>query len=235
MKHVVSISGGKDSTAMLLMMIEKKMQIDQIIFCDIGKEFPEMYNHIEKLNKYINPLKIETIKMDFDYWFFEHVSKRGENKGLPGWGWPSGRVRWCTAEKVRQLKKHIYTKHGIKLKDVVCYVGIAADESKRAERDTKGQIIKYPLIEWGISEAQALKYCKSKGFDWDGIYDKFSRSSCFCCPWKRISEIKKIYTDYPAQWREMVRMDNHSRRPFKQRYSLTDLQTKFDKEIGEAA
>ena len=31
-KHIVSFSGGKDSTAMLLKMIEAKMQIDEIVF-----------------------------------------------------------------------------------------------------------------------------------------------------------------------------------------------------------
>ena len=30
--HVVSLSGGKDSTAMLLMMLERGMQIDDILF-----------------------------------------------------------------------------------------------------------------------------------------------------------------------------------------------------------
>ena len=34
--HVVSLSGGKDSTAMLLMMLERGMQIDCILFCDTG-------------------------------------------------------------------------------------------------------------------------------------------------------------------------------------------------------
>lgn len=38
--HIVSLSGGKDSTAMLLMMIERKMPIDLILFCDTGLEFP---------------------------------------------------------------------------------------------------------------------------------------------------------------------------------------------------
>lgn len=51
MKHVVSFSGGKDSTAMLLMMIEKNMPIDEIIMCDTGVEFDEMYDHVEKVKK----------------------------------------------------------------------------------------------------------------------------------------------------------------------------------------
>ena len=42
MKHIVHFSGGKDSTAMLLMMIAKGIHIDDIIFCDTGMEFPEM-------------------------------------------------------------------------------------------------------------------------------------------------------------------------------------------------
>ena len=40
---VVSFSGGKDSTAMLLRMIELKETINEVIFCDTGMEFPEMY------------------------------------------------------------------------------------------------------------------------------------------------------------------------------------------------
>ena len=53
-KHIVSLSGGKDSTAMLLMMLEKNMQIDDIVFCDTGVEFPQMYRHLDKLQKHIN-------------------------------------------------------------------------------------------------------------------------------------------------------------------------------------
>ena len=40
--HVVSLSGGKDSTAMLLMMLEKGMPVDIIIFCDTGLQGGEV-------------------------------------------------------------------------------------------------------------------------------------------------------------------------------------------------
>ena len=49
--HVVSFSGGKDSTAMLLGMIERDMPIDYILFCDTGIEFPAMYEHIDRVEK----------------------------------------------------------------------------------------------------------------------------------------------------------------------------------------
>ena len=34
-KHIVNFSGGKDSTAMLLRMLEENMQVDEIIFCNV--------------------------------------------------------------------------------------------------------------------------------------------------------------------------------------------------------
>lgn len=46
-KYVLSLSGGKDSTAMLLRLLEEKQPVDFILFCDTGLEFPQMYEHLE--------------------------------------------------------------------------------------------------------------------------------------------------------------------------------------------
>jgi len=51
--HAVSLSGGKDSTAMLLLMIERDMPIDLVLSADTGMEFPEMYEHLAKLDEYL--------------------------------------------------------------------------------------------------------------------------------------------------------------------------------------
>ena len=98
-KNIINFSGGKDSTAMLLMMLEKKIPVDRIIFIDTTKEFPTTYEHIKKVQKYIKPLKIEIIKIDFDYWFGEHIKTKGKNIGRKGHGFPDFRNRWCTALK----------------------------------------------------------------------------------------------------------------------------------------
>lgn len=63
--NVVQFSGGKDSTCMLLMMLEKGIPVDKIVFCDTGKEFPQMYEHISKVEDYISKnynKSIEVIK-----------------------------------------------------------------------------------------------------------------------------------------------------------------------------
>lgn len=61
MKHIVAFSGGKDSTAMLLRMIELDMHIDEIVFADTFFEFPELYDYIERVEKYIGR-KITVLK-----------------------------------------------------------------------------------------------------------------------------------------------------------------------------
>ena len=43
--HAVSLSGGKDSTAMLLLMIERDMPIDLVLSADTDMEFQKMYEH----------------------------------------------------------------------------------------------------------------------------------------------------------------------------------------------
>ena len=76
-KHVVSLSGGKDSTAMLLRLIEEGRPVDIILFCDTGLEFEAMYRHIDKLEKHIGK-PITRLKSDktFEYLLLEHMPKR---------------------------------------------------------------------------------------------------------------------------------------------------------------
>ena len=50
---VVSLSGGKDSTAMLLGMLEHGEHIDEIVYADSSVEFPGMYKHIQKIQEYL--------------------------------------------------------------------------------------------------------------------------------------------------------------------------------------
>lgn len=222
--HVVSLSGGKDSTAMLLRMIEEGMPVDVILFCDTGLEFDGMYHHIDKLEKYIGmPITRLKSPYDFDYLFFEHMPKRKnpELLGRKGYSWAGPRNRWCTAMlKIRIIDKYI---RGLsKEYEVVQYIGIAADEAERARE------FKYPLIEWGMTEADCLAYCKERGFDWDGLYDIFNRVSCWCCPLQSFDELRKLRKHFPDLWERLRYMDKHTWRKFLKNYSVEQLDIRFD-------
>ena len=227
MKHIVSFSGGKDSTAMLLRMLEENMTVDEILFCDTGKDFPDMSEHIKKVNTYIKEHYNKTIaklqsEKSFDYYMFEHEKTRGKNKGKKGYGWATMRCRWCTT----LLKNNVINKYLNDYEDdYVEYIGIAYDEPKRIKDK------KYPLIDWKMTEKDCLEYCYSKGFNWNGLYEHFDRLSCWCCPLKNQKELKILYTYYPELWQELKQMDEKSYNKFKQNYSVKDLEKKFSQEL----
>lgn len=222
MKHIVKFSGGKDSTAMLLMMLEKGMPVDEIVFCDTGKEFPQMYEHIKKVEEHIGrEITILKSEKSFDYYFAEHVRGRGKSVGAKGYGWASMRTRWCTGLlKIQPTKKYLKGKGEHKL-----YIGIAFDEPKRHENIPKNVV--HPLYDWGITEAEALKYCYKHGFDWGGLYEHFHRVSCWCCPLKRIGELRTLRKHYPELWQELLDMDSRIEFKFKPTYSVEQLERRF--------
>lgn len=222
--NVISFSGGKDSTAMLLMMLEKGIAVDRVICVDTTKEFPAMYLHIEKVQR-ICPVQIEIVKIDFDYWFGEHIKTRGKRKGERGYGFPDFRNRWCTALKrdaVRKIQKSMEA-------DVVEFHGIAFDEKERCKKNV-ARNIRYPLVEEHISEKEALEYCYSRGLDWGGLYEKMHRVSCWCCPLSRIGELRVLYNDFPELWNALIEMDKKSFRKFRSDFSVDDLSRRFANE-----
>jgi len=232
-KHVVNLSGGKDSTAMLLMMLENNMPIDYIIFADTGKDFPQMREHLDKLAEYIKQhypeapeITVLRNEKTFDYLMFEHVKIRGKNKGKKGYGWASMIARWCTAELKTRIIDSFIKSLGVKC---VQYIGIAADEPDRL-RKIPGII--YPLDMWGIAEAAALQYCYERGFDWGGLYNYFDRVSCWCCPLKNLKELKNLYLHFPELWAELKEMDKRAFNQFKRNYSVEQLEEKFKAEIA---
>lgn len=227
--HVVSLSGGKDSTAMLLMMLEKKMPIDLILFCDTGVEFPAMYEHLEQLEKYIG-MPITRIKSEktFQYYLLEHeVRHRNDSQmsqiygvNRKGYSWAGPRQRWCTS----RLKTDIinsYMRNIGKQYDVIHYVGIAADESNRIRN------LCYPLADWGITEKQALEYCYNKGFDFGGLYKIFDRVSCWCCPLQGLEELRMLRKYFPELWQQLRVWDKKTWRQFRADYSVEELEIRF--------
>ena len=248
--YALSLSGGKDSSALLLLMLEKDMPIDCVLYTDTGMEFPEMYEHIAKLDALLfqkRGIHIATLRHPhgFERLMFDEPKQKPsslENRarlGIPSYGngWPGVKVRWCTG----QLKTHLIRKAVNRLKkekNALHFIGIAADEAHRCKDEPQNR---YPLVEWGITEAQALQICYDRGFDFGGLYETYRRASCWCCPLQRIGELKKLRTHHPELWARLLAMDNRAREmfghsplgQFKRDWSVAALEERFAKEEQE--
>lgn len=233
--HLVSFSGGKDSTAMLLHMMDLGMQIDEVLYCDTYMEFPATIRHIEKIKQIVEDagIKFVTLKnpQSFKYWLLEHPVKRTKTMreklgGNPkGYSWAGSRSRWCTSH----MKTNLLVKYKAELAekyDVVEYVGIAFDEQYRLERENNKHQ-KHPLVVWKWTEANALKYCYSKGYDWEGLYKIFDRVSCWCCPLQPLGMFRRLWENFPDLWEELKEMDKATWRSIKADYSVEELELRF--------
>ena len=72
----------------------------------------------------------------------------------------------------------------------------------------------YPLVDWKITEAEALKICYDRGFDFGGLYEIYHRASCWCCPFQRIDELRKLRQHHPELWKHLREMDNRALEQF---------------------
>ena len=119
---------------MLLRLLEEARPIDEILFCDTGWEFPQMYDHLARLERYIGrPITRLKAPLTAEQYFYEYTAnpnaKLVTDRGL---SWPSHSCRWCTG----RLKTHVINKHLRDLRrqyHLVQYVGIAADEAHRCK------------------------------------------------------------------------------------------------------
>lgn len=135
------------------------------------------------------------------------------------------RGAWCnTRLKVRPIQAHIKT-----LGEFTEIVGIAADETKRIERKTvAGKIL--PLVECGITEAQAFDVCRSRGLLSPGYNGGRERLGCWFCHNQRVGELKRLYYDYPELWDKLAKLDRDSPVTFKPGKTLADFGRRFSLE-----
>ena len=242
--HIVSFSGGKDSTAMLLRLLESGMPVDIILFNDTGLEFEQLYEHINKVEQYITRYTDVGItrvlpEQPFEYYFFDvpihhrKQTKFNERLGTDshnGFSWPGPKMRWCT-DRLKTRPRTQFLKKYRKEYNIIEYVGIAADEEYRLRRKINNRKnMRYPLVDWGMTEADCLKYCYDRGFDWGGLYEKFSRVSCWCCPLQSLPELRVLYHDFPDLWQKLEEMDSQTYGQFRIDYSVEDLEKRFDLE-----
>lgn len=231
MKHVVSCSFGKDSLAMLLMMLEKQMPIDEVVYFNIGEEFEPIDRNKEKMKQILEAkgIKFTELKPKTSYMFNmleREVTKRDGTK-KHGYGWCGGVCRWGTSLKQNAIREHNKQNN----EEVIDYIGIAYDEPKRVREDKSK---KYPLVDWKMTEKDCLDYCYSKGWNWEmnniDLYKILDRVSCWCCRNKNLKELKNIYKYLPNIWENLKDLQSKIEIPFKQNKTIFDLEERFKEE-----
>lgn len=162
------------------------------------------------------------------------VTKRN-GTSQQGWKWCGGCARWGTALKLDAIKKN-NAKYGEEM--IVEYVGVAADERERINRERHGNRIKlYPLVEWEMTEKDCLEYCYSKGWHWSEngyeLYDLLDRVSCKYCRNKNLKELRNIYHFMPDVWQELKELQDKVKMPYKDGKTIHDIETRFINEDNQ--
>lgn len=186
-RHILSISGGKDSAALAIYMRDRQPDMEYV-FCDTQKELEETYEYLARLEAYlgkqINRLNAER---GFDHWL-----------QIYGGYLPSPRMRWCT----RQLKLKPFEDY-VGSDEVVSYVGIRADEARDGYISTKPNIRpRFPFKEDGIVKADVLRILDSSGVGLPSYYKWRSRSGCYFCFFQQKAEWVGLLETHPDKFKQ---------------------------------
>ena len=133
-KHLLGISGGKDSAALSIYMSQKYPELDiEYYTCDTGKELKETYDLIGRLNSVLG-CDIELYKsMDED----NSPMKNPFDHFLAMYGGylPSATARWCTNKmKLQPFETYVSDE------PTISYVGIRGDENREGYISKKENI-----------------------------------------------------------------------------------------------
>ncbi len=198
-RHILGLSGGKDSAALAIYMRHKVPNMEYV-FCDTGKELKETYDYLARLEVFLGrPItKLSHARGGFD----DLLKIR--NGFLP-----SPQIRWCTEE----LKIKPY-EHYIGDDPVISYVGIRADENQRKKYiSTKPNITpKYPFVEDGLHREDIIRilnttYVKGKPLGLPTYYSWRSRSGCFFCFFQQRREWVGLFENHPDLYREAMKYE----------------------------
>lgn len=208
---IASISGGRDSTAMLLKCLENGEQIDYIIFNDTLQEIPIMYEYLQKVNKYISEKYNKSIIFTkplatFEHWVFGKLGARSKKKGaIRGIPKKSEACWWRRESKIYPAER-FYKAIGIDIKDEASYtrlIGFTKSEEHRA-KDTVNE--RYPLIEWNWCEGDVDHYLESIEMT-NPLYEYFSRTGCGMCPYMSLRGYYIVWKFFPKTWRYMKKIE----------------------------
>ncbi|HEY2933108.1 MAG TPA: phosphoadenosine phosphosulfate reductase family protein [Acidobacteriota bacterium] len=181
-RHILCLSGGKDSTALAVYMRDRLPEIEYV-FCDTQKELAETYEYLERVQAYLcKPIHRLNAQRGFDHWL-----------EIYGGYLPSARMRWCT--KMLKLKPF---EEFVGDEPVLSYIGIRADEDRDGYISKKPNIKPvYPFKEAGIVEADIYRILEESGLGLPKYYEWRTRSGCYFCFFQRKAEWVGLLERHP--------------------------------------
>lgn len=194
-KHVLGLSGGRDSAALAVYMRQNHPELEiDYFFTDTGKELPEVYEYLVVLEGFLGQtiLRLNPDR-DFDFWLKQY------NDFLP-----SPQSRWCT----RQLKLRPFEKWVRPMLDegitIYSYVAIRSDEEFREGYTSKQDnlVVKLPFKEAGIDKAGVLEILDGAGLGLPKYYEWRTRSGCTFCFFQQKIEWVRLKDQHPEAFEE---------------------------------
>ncbi len=194
-RHVLGLSGGRDSAALAVHMRQNHPEVDiEYFFTDTGKELPEVYEYLVKLEGFLGkPILRLNPDRDFDFWLKQY------NDFLP-----SPQTRWCTRQlKLRPFEQWVkpMLEDGAR---VYSYVAIRADEQYREGYASKQEklLVRLPLKDAGIDKAGVLGILEGTGLGLPSYYEWRTRSGCTFCFFQQKIEWIRLRERHPQYFQD---------------------------------
>ena len=221
-KHVLGISGGKDSAALAVFVRQNHPELDvEYFFTDTGKELPEVYEFLGRLEGFLGkPILRLNPRRDFDFWLREYHNFL-----------PSAQTRWCTRQlKLAPFEQWIRPMLNAGDK-VTTHVAIRSDEEYREGYTSKHENLKVslPFRDAGIDKRGVMDILDSSGVGLPKYYDWRSRSGCTFCFFQQKIEWVRLKERHPEAFEEAKQYEKNALEhgsPFTwtQRESLSELE-----------
>lgn len=232
MNHVISWSGGKDSTATIILFKEHENELlgpdDRVIICfaevmfdakkgvsghnpDIIRFMHEKAEVFRSWGYEVRFLRASGERKDF-LDFFYHTMKKSrvhpEHEGMT-YGFPASGI--CGIKRDLKLKPINDFKKEMAKTEHIDYVGIAKDEPSRLESLYKEKNTVSLLDKYGFTEEDAKNLC----IKYDMLSPQYAlnngkqrRDGCWFCPNAKLCEHKAIYEANPEAWKKYVSLEN---------------------------
>jgi hypothetical protein len=221
-RHVLGLSGGRDSAALAVYMAQTRPDLDlEYFFTDTGKELPEVYEYLGRLEGFLGkPIERLNPDRDFDFWLRQY------NSFLP-----SPKMRWCTRQlKIRPFEQWLWPSLDAGT-EIVSYVAIRSDENYReGYSSTHPKLsVRLPFREAGIDKAGVIDLLEVSGLGLPSYYEWRSRSGCTFCFFQQKIEWVRLRERHPEEFErakayEKNAVDHGSPFTWSQGESLSELE-----------